>query len=277
MITIRKYEITDIEFEKLRKLVFDLAGISLSDSKRQLVISRFSRRLRSLNIENFSAYYEYLVSPKGVGEIQTFINSITTNKTDFFRENHHFEFIIDTFIPDVVSSKKPEVKIWSAGCSTGEEPYTIAMVFHKHLVEKHGINAKILATDIDTEVLKFAKSGVYREQVVAPIDKDMMSKYFLRGKDKSEGFFKVKDVIKNMITFKQFNFISEEYPMRTTFDIIFCRNVIIYFNNETKKYVLNKLNSFLGQGGYFIIGHSEAMFDIVEGLSYMKNTIYRKN
>jgi len=273
---IRKYTITDDEFNKLRKLVFDIAGITLAESKRELVISRFSRRLRALDLSTFSDYYNFIITD-GSGEIQNFINSITTNKTDFFRENHHFEFIINSFIPEVVAKKQESVKVWSAGCSTGEEPYTIAMVLHNYLVEKHGIKAKILATDIDTNVLSFASKGIYREEVMDPVDGNLLSKYFLRGKDNSSGFYKAKEVIKDMITFRQLNFIAEEFPIKTHFDIIFCRNVIIYFNNETKSYVLNKLNSYIKPGGYFIIGHSEAIFDMVEGLKYLKNTIYNKS
>ncbi len=216
-------------------------------------------------------------SSGGSVEVQNFINSITTNKTDFFREKHHFEFIIEKFIPQVVSEKRTSVNIWSAGCSTGEEPHTIAMVMHKNLVEKHGISVKILATDIDTNVLETGARGIYHERVLEPVSEDMLRKYFLRGKSDNDGYYKAKETIREMITFKQLNFISDNYGINSQFDIVFCRNVIIYFNSETKSFVLNKLNSYIKPGGFFIIGHSETMFDMVPGHTYLNNPIYRKD
>lgn len=276
MIEIKKFKLSSEEFNKLRKLVFDTSGISLSDSKRELVISRFSRRLRSLNLDSFSDYYNVLVSQRGASEIQNFINSITTNKTDFFREAHHFDFIKDSFVSEM-KNRKSEVRVWSAACSTGEEPYTIAMVLHKYLVEPYNIPVKIMATDIDTTVLEAARKGIYEERMISPIPKSYLKKYFLKGKDESSGLFKVKDVVKDMVTFMHLNFINKDYSIHTKFDIIFCRNVIIYFNNETKRYVINKLNDYLRHGGYFVIGHSETLFDMVDGLRYLTNTIYKKD
>ncbi len=276
MIEIKKFSLSDEEFNKLRRLVFDVAGIYLSDSKRELVISRFSRRLRALNLSSFEEYYRFVISPDGVSEIQNFINSITTNKTDFFREPHHFDFLVECFVPEVVAARRREVRIWSAGCATGEEPYSIAMVLHHHLFDRHGIQVKVLATDIDTAVLETACAGVYEERQVRPVPEELLHKYFLRGKGPAFGFYKVKDCIKDLVSFRQLNFVAESYPLSLMFDVIFCRNVIIYFNTETKRRVLNRLVGYLVRGGYLVLGHSETVFDMVDGLTYLKNTVYRK-
>ncbi len=276
MIEIKKFSLSDEEFNKLRRLVFDVAGICLSDSKRELVISRFSRRLRALNLSTFDEYYRFVISPDGVSEIQNFINSITTNKTDFFREAHHFDFLVERFVPEIVASRRREVRVWSAGCATGEEPYSIAMVLRHHLVEPHGVQAKIFATDIDTHALDTARNGIYEERQVRPVPEELLHKYFLRGKGPAFGLYKVKDCIKESVSFRQLNFVAENYPISVFFDVIFCRNVIIYFNAETKRRVLNRLVRYLARGGYLVLGHSETIFDTVEGLTYLKNTVYRK-
>ena len=229
-----------------------------------------------MKLSSFGEYHDLLVSPGGFSEVQNFINSITTNKTDFFRESHHFDFIVSTFIPQVVASSRPVVRVWSAACSTGEEPYTIAMVMSKYLVEPYGIPVKILATDIDTNVLKAAARGVYDSHAIGQVPEKYLKKYFLRGKGDSFGLFKVKDDIRSMVTFKQLNFIAPEYPITATFDIIFCRNVIIYFSPETKKQVVGKLFRYLSEGGYIMMGHSETLFNMIEGLVYLKNTVYQK-
>lgn len=273
---IKKISLSDAEFEKLRDLVFKVSGISLAQTKKELVVSRFTKRVKALKLQSFSDYYDLLVSSSGFSEVQNFINSITTNKTDFFREAHHFDFITSTFIPQVVASGKRVVRVWSAACSTGEEPYTIAMVMAKHLVEPYNIPVKILATDIDTSVLKTAARGVYESGVLNTVPEEYMKRYFLRGKGESLGLFKIKDEIKQMVTFKQLNFIAPEYPITSTFDMIFCRNVIIYFNPETKKLVVNRLFRYLNDGGYIMMGHSEALFNMIDGLVYLKNTIYQK-
>lgn len=273
---IKKISLSDAEFEKLRDLVFKVSGISLAETKKELVVSRFTKRVKALKLQNFSEYYDLLVSPSGFSEVQNFINSITTNKTDFFREAHHFDFLVNTFIPQVISSGRRIVRIWSAACSTGEEPYTIAMVMAKHLVEPYNIPVKILATDIDTSVLKTAVRGVYESGVLNTVPEEYMKKYFLRGKGESLGLFKIKDDVRQMVTFKQLNFIAPEYPVTSTFDIIFCRNVIIYFNPETKRMVVNRLFRYLNDGGYIMMGHSETLFNMIDGLVYLKNTIYQK-
>ncbi len=274
---LKKISLSDDEFNKLRSLVFKVSGISLADTKKELVISRFSRRVKGLKLNSFSEYYNLLVSPSGFTEVQNFINSITTNKTDFFRESHHFDFIISNFIPEILAKGKKPVRIWSAACSTGEEPYTIAMVMHRHLVEPYSIPVKIFASDIDTNALKTASAGVYDSQTISPIPEHYLKRYFLRGKDNNKGLFKIKNEIREMVTFKKLNFIAEEYPITNTFDIIFCRNVIIYFNAETKKLVISKILRFLNEGGYLMMGHSETLFNIIDGLVYLKNTIYQKH
>jgi chemotaxis protein methyltransferase CheR len=273
----KKFSLSEDEFSKLRDLVFKVSGISLADTKKELVISRFSRRLKSLKLNSFAQYYNLLISPSGFTEVQNFINSITTNKTDFFRESHHFDFIISNFIPEILAKGKKPVRIWSAACSTGEEPYTIAMVMHRHLVEPYAVPVKIFASDIDTNALKTASVGVYDNQTISAIPEHYLKRYFLRGKDNNKGLYKIKNEIREMVTFKKLNFIADEYPITHTFDIIFCRNVIIYFNSETKKMVITKVLRYLNEGGYLMMGHSETLFNLIDGLVYLKNTIYQKH
>ncbi len=274
MINVKKYDITQSEFEKLKALIYETAGIHLSDAKRQLVVSRYSKRLRELELESFDQYYDMVTSDKDSLEIQNFVNSITTNKTDFFRERHHFEFLRDVFIPAL--NRNDTVKIWSSGCSTGEEPYSIAMVMHKYFVEPMSGKVEILATDIDTSVLYKAGKGIYEEELVNQVPMNLRKKYFLRGKGHRQGFFKIKDELKEMVNFKQMNFMRDEYPFSKNFDIIFCRNVIIYFSTSDKKKVVKRLVRHVKKGGFFIIGHSETLFNMIDGLSYQNNTIYRK-
>ena len=273
---LKKISLSEEEFVKLRELVFKVSGISLADTKKELVISRFSKRVKALNLNSFSEYHSLLVSPSGFSEVQNFINSITTNKTDFFREPHHFDFIVSTFIPEIALKKKREVRVWSAGCSTGEEPYTIAMVLHRNLVEPYSIPVKIFATDIDTNALKTASTGIYDGQTASQIPEHYLKRYFLKGKEDNQGFFKVKNEIREMVKFKKLNFIAKDYSLPHTFDIIFCRNVIIYFNAETKKHVVSKVFNYLNEGGYLMMGHSETLFNVIDGLVYFKNTIYQK-
>ncbi len=268
-------QLTDKEFINYREIVYKEAGITLNDSKKALLQARLMRRMRALKFNEFSEYYEYLMENYEVEKVN-FINSITTNKTEFFRESRHFDFMMEQALAGFVDMGRKEIKIWSAGCSTGEEPYTIAITLQEFFENKTKPALKILATDIDTQVLDKAMEGIYRSDLIEDIPVEILKKYFYRGKAENEGLFKVKENIKNIITFSRLNLLDNVYPMKGQFDIIFCRNVIIYFDKETQKILFKKFSNYLADHGYLFIGHSENISLLSDEFLLIGNTIYKK-
>jgi len=272
---INNYNLSDDDFNKLRDIIYDEAGIKLSDVKKILMQSRLIKRLRDLKLDNFTDYHDYLIKNYEKEKIN-FINAITTNKTDFFRENDHFEFMKSKILPDFVNKKEHELRIWSAGCSTGEEPYTIAITLLEYFNGKVPPEFLILATDIDTQVLDKAQNGRYSAEHLADVDPKYLKNYFLPdGSDKGD-FYTVKDNLKQMIYFRRLNLLQEQYPMKKKFDIIFCRNVIIYFDRETQKKLFEKYHQYLKDDGYLLIGHSENITSITDKFTLAGRTIYKK-
>ena len=276
-----EFTISDSEFANLRTLVYELTGIKLSDAKRQMLKSRLSRRLRATNLDTFSAYYELLCDQKPDGpEITEFINAVTTNKTDFFREPHHFDFITNTLIPEI-EKRTPygarRLNVWHAGCSTGEEPYTLSMTLHEALRRREAWNVRQLATDIDSRVLEHAQRGVYEMSKLDPISDNLRKQYFLRGKGPNAESALVKSELKEWLTLKRLNLLSEPWPFSRSakFDVIFCRNVMIYFDKPTQQKLVERFNQLLVPGGYLFIGHSESLFGISNGFSSLGKTIYK--
>ncbi len=239
------------------------------EHKRTLVASRLSKRLRMHNLTTFSEYIKFLKDDKSDTEIVDFINAVTTNKTDFFRENKHFEFMRSTFLPAWEKAHKEglvdNLRIWSAACSSGEEPYSILITLYEYFgsnMDKYDI--KVLGTDIDTSVLEHAQVGIFREDVVSPISNSMLRKYFLRGKGDNSNRYKVKDFLKKYIVFRQLNFKDKDYDIHTKFDLVFCRNVIIYFDKEFQKSLFSRLYGYMKHNAYIFIGHSETLFGVSE-------------
>jgi chemotaxis protein methyltransferase CheR len=226
-------------------------------------------------MRDFAEYCEY-VKEHYNDEIVNLINCITTNKTDFFRENRHFEYMASTVFQDWSARRKHSVRIWSAGCSTGEEPYTIAMVILDKYADAGKSDIKILATDIDTNVLEKGRSGIYSADNVSDIDLGLMKKYFMRGRGANEGLFMVKDQVKRLVHFRRLNFLDEKFPMKGKFDIIFCRNVIIYFDRDTQKNLFEKFHALLHDDGYLFVGHSETLTGLTSRFRLVSNSIYRK-
>ena len=252
----------------------------MSEHKRALVTSRISKRIRALNMSSFKEYIDYL---KGAPdeEVTNFINAVTTNKTDFFRENKHFEYMKTTFLPNWEKSYKEgkvnNLRIWSAACSTGEEPYTIAMTLHDYFGERFNhYDIKILASDIDTNVLSHACAGIYKEETVETIQTNTLKKYFLKGTGNNAGLYKVKNILQKCISFRQLNFKDEDFDIHTKFDLIFCRNVIIYFDKEFQKELFNKFYRYMKEDSYVFIGHSETLFGISDLFKYISSNIYKK-
>ena len=271
----REFCFTDQNFTFIRKLVAEKTGIALSEAKRDMVYSRLSRRLRKLDIGGFDQYCE-LLRQDNEDELIQFINAITTNLTSFFRENHHFEFLKDKVLPALAASKKDKrIRIWSAGCSTGEEPYSIAMVVNEFAEKHHGWDIRILATDLDTNVLTTAEAGVYQQSRITGITKERLHKYFRKRRDSQASEVQVSPQLKEMITFKQLN-LMHEWPMKGPFDVIFCRNVVIYFNKDTQRVLFERYADILHEQGHLFIGHSETLFKVSDCFTLLGGTIYKK-
>jgi chemotaxis protein methyltransferase CheR len=250
--TTKEFPMTDENFIFLAGFAFDISGIVLGDHKKELVYSRIARRIRKLDLENFDQYCQYLSANKG-SETTEFINSITTNLTSFFRESHHFEYLAKTVIPEWKKTKigKP-IRIWSSACSTGPEPYSIAITLSKNMAVK-SFDIKILATDLDSDVLEKGRAGEYSLDDIEQLPRDYLSS-FIKNKSTNMG----------------------PWPMKNSFDVIFCRNVVIYFDKETQKELFDRLADSLVDGGYLFIGHSETLHGVSKRFESIGRTIYRK-
>lgn len=283
MITSLSNKLTDKEFHHIRQLVYNSIGVNLTEAKKTLVISRLSRRLRELNLESFSSYI--VILEKNQQELEKMLNLITTNVTKFFREEHHFNYITKYFLPILEQQAAQglidkSIRVWSAGCATGEEPYTIAMVLHNYFSHKENWDIKIMASDVNTETLKKAYTGIYTKEEVAGIPYQFLTKYFKLGTGVNMGKFKVKNVLRQLITFKRINLIAaKEYPIGKQLDMIFCRNVFIYFDKPTQGEILNRYYKHLNNNGLLLLGHSESMNSTVDAGTrwlLLKHTIYKK-
>lgn len=274
----KEFLFTDKDFSYLSKLAGELAGISMPSGKRELIYGRLVKRLRVLGLKNFEQYCAYLDDNNG-DERTHFINSITTNVTSFFRENHHFEFLADTLLPELIRKKstdsKPRLRIWSAGCSSGKEPYSIAMVLRECIPDIDSWDAKILATDLDSNILEVAKTGVYPIEHLNEIALGRRKRWFQMGRGVNEKSIKVTDDIKQMVTYKKLN-LTESWPMKGKFDIIFCRNVTIYFDRDTRIKLLDRFAEHLNDGGCLFVGHSETLFGLTQRFNTVGRTIHGK-
>lgn len=273
MTSIREFEFTSRDFERIRSLVTLHTGISVSEAKQELVYSRLSRRLRQLGISSFDQYCSMVEAGEG-GEVTQFVNAITTNLTAFFREGHHFEHLAEKALPSVIAaSKSKELRIWSAGCSTGEEPYSIAMVVRDCFRDRRGWALKILATDIDSNVLETARSGVYPEDRTASLPGGALQSGFRKGVGANAGFVRVARELQDMISFRQLN-LMDSWPMRHRFDIIFCRNVVIYFSKQNQRILFDRFANALTTGGFLYVGHSESLYNISSRFELAGKTVY---
>lgn len=273
----REFAFTQRDFDFLRKISNERTGIVVSDDKFDMFYSRLSRRVRALGLNKFSEYCEYLKRDADGEETLELINAITTNLTAFFRENHHFEYLTNTVIPELLSKNAAErkIRIWSSGCSTGEEPYSLAMTLHDAMSNVADWDYRITATDIDSNVLSTAANGIYQMERVNGIAKPVLKRWFQRGKGGQAAKVRAKQALRDIISFKQLNLISD-WNIRQPRDVIFCRNVIIYFDKATKTRLVERYADSLKMGGYLFIGHSESLFNISNRFELIGNTIYRK-
>ncbi|MDY6935461.1 MAG: CheR family methyltransferase [Spirochaetota bacterium] len=269
------WNLKDEEFELFRDLIYREAGINLTEVKKALVQSRLMKRLRLLKLNDYQEYFNFLLNNYEEEKINL-INCITTNKTNFYREPKHFDFIRDVALPKFEKNNKGRIRIWSAGCSTGEEPYTIAITVYEYFKGRKMPDVKILATDIDTEVLKKGELGIYKSDVLNDVDSTILKKYFLKGRNENEGHYRVMDKLKDIVYFRRLNLLDKVFPMRGKFDIIFCRNVVIYFDQETRKDLISRFIRYLNGDGYFFAGHSETLTGVTDQLHLIGHTIYGK-
>jgi chemotaxis protein methyltransferase CheR len=265
----REFKFTAQDFKRVQKLIYDHAGISLSESKQELVYSRLSRRLRATGINSFAEYLS-LLEKNDEAEWEAFTNSLTTNLTSFFREPHHFPILAE----HIRKHKGSEpFAIWCSAASTGEEPYSIAMT----AVDAFGSFTPpitIIATDLDTNVLETAKAGVYPENRVEKMEPDMLKRFFLRGSGKQEGFVRVRKELRDLITFRQLNLLDKSWPIRSPLDVIFCRNVMIYFDKPTQLEILKKFVPLLKNDGLLFAGHSESFYHAEAYFKLRGKTVY---
>lgn len=270
------------DFARLSGFIYDQCGIKMPDSKKIMVEARLRKRLRELEMNSYSDYCSFLFSQNGSSEeITQMVDVITTNKTDFFREPKQFEFLKDRALNELISldgagTQRP-LKVWSAGCSTGEEPYTLSIVLNEFAQQYSRYSFNILATDISTRVLEKAVTGIYEMEKTAPIQQSLMQKYFLKSKNKEKKLVRVKPELRKSIDFQWLNFMDDDFGISEKFDLIFCRNVIIYFDKPTQDRLIAKLIGHLRPGGYFFLGHSESIFDGNLPLVQMAASTYRKN
>ena len=271
----REFLYTEDDFKFIKDIVYKESGIHLSDIKQDMVYSRLARRLRALNLKRFDDYCRY-VEDNFAAEIGHTINAITTNLTHFFREEHHFDMLKGTIIPELLKNKPrgKRLRIWSAGCSTGEEPYSIAMCLKDTLPKSNDWDAKILASDLDTTVIEKCRSGIYDVKRVDPIEDKSVKRWF-RPQDATGKNVVVDDELKQMITFKQLN-LMDPWPVKGPFDVIFCRNVIIYFDKPTQQKLFARFYELLAPGGYLFLGHSEQLGAFQKHFDLLGKTSFRK-
>ena len=265
----REFHFTSRDFDRVRKLIYAHAGISLSDSKQELVYSRLSRRLRATGIKSFSEYLTLLES-NNTAEWEAFTNSLTTNLTSFFREPHHFPILADHLRS--LNGKHP-IAMWCSAASTGEEPYTMAMTAIDAL-GRDASKVTILATDLDTKVLETAKAGVYPEERISKLDPELVKRFFLRGTGAQTGFVRVRPELRDMVSFRQINLLNKDWQIRAPLDVIFCRNVMIYFDKQTQLDVLQKFVPLLRSNGLLFAGHSESFHQADEYFKLRGKTVY---
>lgn len=268
------------DLNRLCRLIYEQSGITLGAEKQIMLEGRLKRRLTSLHLPSYRDYCDYLFDGSGhdAEEMVHLIDAVSTNKTDFFREKTHFEFLAATLLPEftIQHGSARELLIWSAGCSTGEEPYTLAMVLSEYQQSHPGFRFRLLATDISTAVLAKAELGIFHSDVVRPVPSELRRKYFMRSRDRESSLLRVIPELRQAIEFRYLN-LMEEFGISELADAIFCRNVIIYFDRPTQERLFHKFTRQLVDGGYMFVGHSESLHHMNIPLAPVAPALYRKN
>lgn len=271
-------EVTDEEFRLIRDLIYKNIGIHLTDEKRSLVNGRLQKILRKMNFKTFKEYYDFLINDKSGEALSELANVISTNHTFFGREIDHFEYFVDVVLPEIENRAKQtnnyDIRVWSAGCSSGEEPYTLVMLMMEYFgKDYYKWQAGVLATDISLTVLEKAKRGIYPDERVQPLPDVFKKKYFKR---LPTGEWEIIDPVKREVTYRRFNLMNEKFPFKKPFDVIFCRNVMIYFDNPTRERLVEKFYQFTVPNGYLFIGHSETLNRTSTKYKYVQPAVYKK-
>jgi chemotaxis protein methyltransferase CheR len=268
------------EFNRLSEFIHAQCGIKMPPSKKTMLEARLQKRLKTLGISCFRDYCEYLFNDaEGTAELIQMIDAVTTNKTGFFREPAHFTYLVNTALPLLLQENENsrEFTVWSAGCSSGEEPYTLGMVLHEFASKQTGFQFSIIATDISTKILEKARLGIYEQELVADVPPLLKPKYFMRSKDRIKGLVRIVPALRSLVRFGRLNFMDESIAFPGPVDVIFCRNVIIYFDRETQYKLLDRLCRCLRTGGYLFLGHSESVHGFDLPLARMAATVFRKS
>jgi chemotaxis protein methyltransferase CheR len=273
--------LSEKDFRRLSELIQSSSGIKMPNPKRIMLESRLRKRLKELGMKSFRTYCDYLFSPEGrKQELVSMLDVVTTNKTDFFREPRHFDYLAQAAVPELVrtcgAGIRRQLVVWSAGCSTGEEPYTIAMVLNEFMKKQPAFHFMVLATDISTKVLNKAMRGVYEQERIETVPGALKKKYFMKSRDPKKHIVRIVPELRAAVRFRRLNFMDGDFGMREPMDIIFCRNVIIYFDKPTQERLLNRLCKHLIPGGYIFMGHSETLSGLNVPLVSVGHMVYRK-
>ncbi len=271
-------EMSHTDFARFSQLIYELCGINLHEGKKELVKARLGKRIRSGGFQSFRDYYQHVVEDRTGQELIHLLDSISTNFTSFFREPQHFDYLRREFLPEYICGKKErgrKLQFWSAGCSSGEEAYSIAMTLLETMENPASWALKILGTDLSTRVLKEAESGIYPQEKIRSLPPPLIKKYFLRGSDRWKGYARVKESLKHYVTFRRLN-LMEPFSFPQSLDGIFCRNVMIYFDKRTQASLVRRFHECLAAGGVLLIGHSESLAGIQHPFRYVKPAVYQK-
>ncbi|MBO9559368.1 MAG: chemotaxis protein CheR [Caulobacter sp.] len=264
-------------FKRLAEFIHDYSGIKMPSNKRTMLEGRLRRRMRATRIDDVNAYCRYLFEEDGMeAEVIHLIDAVTTNKTEFFREPAHFDFLVSKGLPALSAKGKREIKVWSAACSTGAEPYTIAMILDEFCDKHRGLDYSILCTDICTEVLDQAIAGRFPEAMIEPVSMARRQRHLMRSRDAGRNEVRIKPHLRSKLAFGRLNLMDDAYPIETGLDIIFCRNILIYFDKATQAKVLARLCNHLAPGGYLFLGHSESIVGIDLPVTQIANTVFQK-
>lgn len=269
--------LTTKQFEVLARFIRDHYGIKINTGKKLMLESRIRKRMKDARYNSFTHYLDYVFSPEGMAhELVHMIDVVTTNKTQFFREPGHFDLLVKSVVPQITARGKVDVHVWSAACSTGEEPYTLAMVLAEAASQNRHLTFSILASDLSTKVLKKAYQGVFQEDQAQDIPLHMRKKYLLKSKDKSLKLVRIEDLLRKKVTFRRINLMSSDFGIREKIHIIFCRNVMIYFPKDKQERLIRRFYQILEPGGFLFIGHSESIIGINVPFIQVVPTVYRK-
>jgi chemotaxis protein methyltransferase CheR len=270
--------LSDRDFKRLSEWIHARIGIFMGPDKKTLMEGRVKKRMRHLKIPSFRQYCEFVFSVQGKEETPFLIDVLTTNKTDFFREPVHFEYLNRTVLPGLAGrSGSNTIRVWSAACSTGEEPYTLAMVLQEFVARKAGLDYTILATDISRTVLEKAEQGIYQEEIAAAVPLSLRQKYLLRSRDPENPVVRIVPELREKVWLRRLNLIADNFDISKEMDVIFCRNVMIYFDRATQEKLVQKFYRHLAPGGYLFIGHAESLSNLKTSFTYMAPTIYKKD